>query len=49
MINPFLFTNLNIERFGLSLSSLRFVDGEVPTPPVEADNNQFVQTGISVL
>jgi len=40
---------LNIERFGLSLSSLRFVDGEVPTPPVEADNNQFVQTGISVL
>jgi hypothetical protein len=33
---------LNIERFGLSLSSLRLVDGVVPTPPVETSKNQFV-------
>ncbi|MBD1925498.1 IS200/IS605 family element transposase accessory protein TnpB [Trichocoleus sp. FACHB-90] len=33
---------LNIERSGLSLSSLRLVDGVVPTPPVEASKNQFV-------
>lgn len=40
---------LNIERFGLSLSSLRLVDGEVPTPPVEAGKNQFVQANVSIL
>ena len=33
---------LNIERFGLSLSSLRSVDRVVPTPLVEADKNLFV-------
>jgi transposase len=32
----------NIERIGLSLSSLRLVDGVVPTPPVEAGKFQFV-------
>lgn len=32
---------INIERIGLSHSSLRLVDGEVPTPPVEASKFQY--------
>ena len=31
---------INIERIGLSLSSLRLADGEVPTPPVEASRKR---------
>jgi putative transposase len=34
---------LNIERMGLSLSSSRLVDVEVPTPTVEASKFQFVR------
>jgi putative transposase len=40
---------LNIERFGLSLSSWRSVDREVPSPLVEADRTHFVLANVSVL